>query len=467
MNLEGLRIDRDRKTRARRRRWPGRAIAILVVVALLFLLRGPLVGLWEKITLPEVEAFVVTKTDPAAASAIRGKAANGYVVAARRAALSSDFAGRIAEIGVREGTVVKKGDVVARLDDSEQRAAVDAAKARVDEAREGAKRARADLPAVQTELERLKRQEESAKANLDAATSRRDRARSELTRVKDLFASKVSTESELDDARAALDVADADVRAAEAALAAAKSAVESGEARARVAEVDVEIAEKRSVTATAELGRAEAALEKTVIRAPFDGVVVLKDAEVGEVVSPFSQGGSNARGSVATMVDFASLEVQANVPETSLDAVVVGAPAEIFLDAWPDVPYRGRVDRIWPTADRQKGTIEVRVVFLDPDDRLRPDLGVRVVFLPPDAKPAEAGEAAAPEILVPESAVVSRDGKKVVFLLDGDRVRARSVETGVRNAGRVAIASGLADGDRIVAAPAADLAEGDRVRVKE
>src|SRR5690606_7887824 len=108
------------------------------------------------------------------------------------------------------------------------------------------------------------------------------------------------------------------------------------------------------------------------VRAPFSGVVVLKDAEVGEVVSPNVMGGASTRGAVATLVDFASLEVQADVPETSLKAVTVGAPARVFLDAFPERPYAGEVSRVWPTADRQKATVEVRVRLLEPDQRLRP-----------------------------------------------------------------------------------------------
>src|SRR5262249_57017755 len=171
--------------------------------------------------------------------------------------------------------------------------------------------------------------------------------------------------------------------------------------------------------------QAQATLDKTEVRAPFDGIVVLKDAEVGEVVSPNVQGGSNARGSVVTMVDFASLEVQAEVPETNLPAVVVGRSARIYLDAFPDKLYRGRVDRIWPTANRTKATVEVRVAFLDRDDKLRPEMGVRVVFeeegakMPESSAPADAR----PVMLVPLDAVVKVGGERGVFVLERDRVR--------------------------------------------
>lgn len=467
MSLQDLQINRDRKPRRSRRRWPARLAWIVAGVLIFLLLRKPLFGLYERFTLPEVETARVAAADPAAAGAIRGKAANGYVVAARRAALSADFAGRITEMRVREGSVVKKGDIVAKLDSEEQEAAVRRAAAELTIAEGGVARAEADRSTLDAELNRLQRLKESATAALGSAQTRVEQTARDLARVKELAGKGVSPKSEQDDALSAHRVAESDVRAAQANLSAATAAIATGTARTGTADVDIEIAKSRVDSARAALEQAQASLEKTNVRAPFDGVVVLKDAEVGEVVSPFSQGGANARGSVVTMVDFASLEVQANVPETSLDAVIVGAPAEIFVDAWPERPYRGRVDRIWPTADRQKGTIEVRVVFDAPDDRLRPDLGVRVVFLPEDAAPAAAEEPVTAKILVPEDTIVKRDGGQVAFVLEGDVVRLRSVRVGARRGGRVEIESGLAAGDRIVLDPPAGLADGERVRIKE
>ena len=195
--------------------------------------------------------------------------------------------------------------------------------------------------------------------------------------------------------------------------------------------------------------------------------MVLKDAEVGEVVSPNSQGGSSARGSVVTMVDFASLEVQANVPETSLEAVRIGAPCSIYLDAYPDVPYAGRVDRIWPTADRQKGTVEVRVVFLEPDERLRPELGVRVVFLEGDAAPVSQNAEPERGLLIAEEAVVPVGERSGVFVLERDVAKFRELALGERRGGKVLVTAGLTEGERIILKPPASLGDGDRVRVKE
>jgi len=202
------------------------------------------------------------------------------------------------------------------------------------------------------------------------------------------------------------------------------------------------------------------------VRAPFDGVVVLKDAEVGEVVSPNVQGGSNARGAVCTMVDFASLEIQANVPETTLASVQLGAPADVFLDAYPNDRYEGKVDRIWPTADRSKATVEVRVRLLVPDDRLRPEYGVRVVFRSAEAKvPVDASAPTQTGMVVPETAVVQNGGGEGVFVLERDTVKLASVTTGERRSGRIVIEAGLRAGQTIVVDPPTTLHDGDRVRV--
>jgi RND family efflux transporter MFP subunit len=380
-------------------------------------------------------------------------AANGYVVAARRAALSADTPGRIVALEVTEGTVVKQGEVVARLYADEFEAALRRAEADVTAARAGVTQAEAEV----------QRQRDAAKAALHGVARAKAElalAQQERERVDRLIATKVATDRERDQARSTLDAATAAHLQAEALERAAQGALASAQA-------GVELAKARQQVAEANREQAAATLEKTYVRAPFDGVVVLKDAEVGAVVSPKAQGGSNSRGSVATMVDFASLEVQADVPETSLAGVTVGAPAKIFLDAYPETPYAGRVDRVWPTANRQKATVEVRVAFVERDERLRPEMGVRVVFLAGE-QPADDGAAAAkPAILVPEDALVRMDGKEGVFVLERDVVQFRELGLGERRGGRLEVLRGLAPGERIVAAPSPSLSDGARVRVKE
>jgi RND family efflux transporter MFP subunit len=230
-----------------------------------------------------------------------------------------------------------------------------------------------------------------------------------------------------------------------AASAKATAAAQLGVAQALVVE-----AKSRVDVAGAAVALSKATYDKTFVRAPFDGVVVLKDAEVGEVVSPNVQGGSNARGSVVTMVDFSTLEVQAEVPETSLAAVAKGAQATIFLDAHPDQGYRGRVDRIWPTANRTKATVEVRVVFEAPDERLRPEMGVRVVFGSPERAPTDPAQRV---IVIPEASLVTQEGRQGVLLLDVDTLRFAAVTLGERRSGKAIVTGGLEEGQELVLTP--------------
>jgi RND family efflux transporter MFP subunit len=286
----------------------------------------------------------------------------------------------------------------------------------------------------------------------------------EHTRAKKLLAEGITSQERVDETRVLRDRAAARLEALGAELASL-----SGEA-VRSAELELSLAEARLVEAealipvrSAERDQARSTLDKTEVRAPFDGVVVLKDAEVGEVVSPNAVG-SQSRGSVATMVDPATYEVQVEVPETNLAAVETGAPASIFLDAYPENGYEGEVLRIWPTANRTKATVEVRVGFLSPDARLRPEMGARVVFRSSAAPPPE-GAPAGQRILVPRSAVVTVDGKPHVFVLERDVASLREVVLGEERSGRVVVERGLTSGERIVDGPPDSLRDGERVRM--
>jgi RND family efflux transporter MFP subunit len=299
---------------------------------------------------------------------------------------------------------------------------------------------------------------------VEEARARALRAKTDHDRAAALVASGAGTQQETDDARTELDRAVAARNAEEALLVASRGRVAEGEAEIRVVEARLAEAAATTQSRAAARDEAQAILGKTEVRAPFDGIVVLKDAEVGEVVSPNAQGG-NSRGAVVTMVDFASLEAQVEMPERSLGGIAKGRRARVFLDAYPEHGYEGFVDRIWPTANRQKGTVELRVRLESPDDRLRPEMGVRVVFLDETAPAAEApGE---PVVLVPESAIVRGEGGAGVFLLERDVARWRAVEPGDRRGSRVVIREGLRGGERLVDAPPADLKDGARVRVAE
>lgn len=467
MDLQSLKIDRGEPPRASHRRtnpWPFRVLLLAALLVAVWLFWPALSGFADRVRLPEVNTMVVSESAAAAAAAVRGTAANGYVVAARRAALSSDVPGRIVELSVREGSVVKKGDIVARLF--------------ADEYRAGVQRAEADLAAATAAVQRNERAEAASRAVLaeaEAATvtaaAQRDEAKAHVAwaknehgRAEELLRTGVGSTRDVERARTDLDAAAARLAAFEAAFAVSNTAAATAKERVLVATADLAVSKAQQGVAAAAVLEARARLDKTDLRAPFDGIVVLKDAEVGEVVSPNVQGGSNARGAVCTMVDFDSLEIQANVPETTLGSVSLGAPADVFLDAFPDDRYEGVVDRIWPTADRQKATVEVRVRLLQRNERLRPEMGVRIVFRAPDADAPEVAPSAARTIVVPEKALVQQSGKTGAFVLERDTVRFQPVTAGERKAGRVAISAGLTPGQSIVLDPPPSLQDGSRVR---
>ncbi|MEM7203512.1 MAG: efflux RND transporter periplasmic adaptor subunit [Planctomycetota bacterium] len=473
MDVSALKIDRTAPTKRtpRPRRgspWPLRVVVLGALVGAGWLFRTPITSTLDRVRLPQVRVVQVVESHPAAAGAVAGTAANGHIVAARRAALSADTPGRIVELAVTEGSVVKEGDLVARLYADEYAAALRRAEAEVATAGARVKRAEAAVTEAEAQLTQRQSDRQTSVEQVAEAVATRTLAQEEFARAKSLRERGVNSQAVLDSARATLDTATAQVRAAEARQRAADSGIALAQARCATATTDLATVEAEVQTRIAERDQAAATLEKTEVRAPFDGIVVLKDAEVGEVVSPNSQGGSNARGSVCTMVDLDSLEAQAEVPETSLAAVQQGAPAQVFLDAFPEAGIAGVVDRIWPTANRQTATVEVRVRLLTRDERVRPEMGVRVVFQTDEDAAAAAArhEPAKAVILLPEEAVVRTSGSNGVFVLERGVVELRSVEVGERRAGRVAVLSGLTPGERVVVAPPDSLQSGDRVRTE-
>jgi len=474
LDLEALRIDRSsspsrRPARRARSPWFGRGVVIALLAVGLWLGWGTIRGFVDGFTLPAVDVLEVRLSSPLRAGAVRGTAANGYVVAARRAALSADTPGRIVEMNVTEGSTVQEGDVVARLFADEYAAAYERALADRTVAEADVTTAAARKRAAEADLRRFAEQVKSADAQVDEAKAALALANEEYGRADALARSGVQAGSRLDVARADRDRALAQLSSARALLAAADAAKAQAEAQIAVATADVGAARARVGTAKAAVALAKATLDKTEIRAPFDGIVVLKDAEVGEVVSPNSQGGSNARGSICTMVDRESLEVQVDLPETSLAAATVGSPVSIFLDAYPDAPYDGRISRVWPVANRQKASVEIRVTIFEKDERLRPDMGVRIVIRPEGAESPTAKESSGPpRLLIPATAVVDVDGQRGVFVLEQDTVRFQTLELDDAADGtasrQLPVLSGLRAGQRIVDSPPGSLRSGDRVR---
>jgi RND family efflux transporter MFP subunit len=475
VDLSRLTIERTpaptapRGGRRRRPSWIAPSVVVLLLGGAAFLFRGPLQETLDRFTSKEVEVATAVKSSPLLAGAIEGTAANGYVVADRRAALSADTPGRIVELNVREGSFVKKGDVVARLYADEYKAGLARAQAEVAAQKKTVLRAGSDLVVAQSNAATQQTAITAAQGIVETAVATLTQARLKLERAEKLVEDKVENQQTLDDARAENDRAVGSHKNALALLETARAGAVEAQSRVSAAQAVVDEAQAQLPAFEAARDLAQATLDKTEVRAPFTGIVVLKDAEVGEVVSPNAQG-AQSRGSVATMVDFESLQVQVEMPERNITAVAVGAPVKIFLDAFPDLPYAGKVERVWPTANRQKATIEVRASFDQRDERLRPEMGVRVVFLPKGAGAGAAAggakETGTEGVLVPESCVVRDGGKTYVFKVEREIARKVELALGEPRNGKYVVEHGLAGGEQLVANPPARLADGERVRVK-
>ena len=234
------------------------------------------------------------------------------------------------------------------------------------------------------------------------------------------------------------------------------------------ADVDAAEAQYKRVVASissaaAGVVAAEVSVENTRIRAPFDGTVLTKDADVGEVVAPFGAA-SNSRGAVVTMADMTSLEVEADVSEANITRVKIGQPTEITLDAYPDIRYQGYVSKIVPTADRAKATVMTKVKFRKLDEKVLPEMSAKVLFLSKETDSTEAQQK--PLLAVPLSSVITRNGQEVVLLLRDDTISEVPVRTGMRLGDRIEIREGLMDRDRVVLRPTPDLASGMKVKQK-
>ncbi|HDR8908738.1 TPA: efflux RND transporter periplasmic adaptor subunit [Burkholderia multivorans] len=329
--------------------------------------------------------------------------ATGYVVPQRKAAVASKGQGRVEWLGVLEGTRVKKDEIIARLESRDVEASLAQALAQV-------KVARANLGVQRAELK-------------DAEIA--------LRRTATLAPRGAVPAAQLDTDTARVNKARASVNSGEAAVA-------SAEANARAAQV---------------------AVDQTVIRAPFDGIVLAKHANVGDNITPFSSA-SDSKGAVVTIADMDTLEVEADVAESNIAKIRAGQPCEIQLDALPDMRFAGRVSRIVPTVDRSKATVLVKVRFVDRDDRVLPDMSAKIAFL---SKPVSAQDRQ-PVTAVQASAVVERDGRPVVFALQDDTVHAVPVARGARIGELVAV-RGVKPGDTVVLAPGAALKDGAKVTV--
>ena len=369
------------------------------------------VAAWYWVRAPRaVPVRVATVVEAAANPAGGGPVllnASGYVTARRRATVSSKMTGKVVEVRVEEGMAVKAGQVLARLDDST-----------------------------------LRRYFELAEAEL--AASRRVAA---------------ETEVRLKEARQTLDRARALVRdgiAGQAELDRAEAEVDALKARLELTREQVTVAERQ-------VALRQTDLDDTVIRAPFAGIALSKDAQPGEMVSPVSAGGGFTRTGISTIVDMSSLEIEVDVNESFINRVAPGQGVEATLDAYPDWRIPAHVITIVPTADRQRATVLVRIGFEKLDPRILPDMGVKVAFLGA-AEPASAP--ARPRLAVPRAAIRTDQGQSIVFVVVEDHIERRAVRAGDAKGDLVEIASGLAAGERVVVEGPPELADGSRVVVR-
>ena len=241
--------------------------------------------------------------------------------------------------------------------------------------------------------------------------------------------------------------------------------------RTLISKLELEMAEARyqKTLASVEANRAgvkaaEVALENTLIRAPFDGTVLTKSAEVGEMVAPFAATASS-RGAVVTIADMNSLEVEADVAEANIERVKAGQPCRITLDAYPSTSYPGKVSKIVPTADRTRATVLVKIAFNKLDQRVLPEMSAKISFLPETAKVNFGNQDVM--VAVPNSAVTNRDGVKMVFLLEGNTAKSVPVGTGKVLGDWTEIKEGVKPGDKVILAPPGSLASGVKVKTSQ
>jgi len=335
--------------------------------------------------------------------------ASGYVTPRRRATVAAKVTGRVEQIYAEEGLHVKSGQVLAILDCSQPAATL--ASAKTD--RDATAAALADLEVQSANAER------------------------ELKRAESLRKSGVVSEQALDTARTTSD-------SLHSKIALTKEQIRAAAARIEIARQDV---------------------DNCTVRAPFDGIVVSKDAQRGEMVSPISAGGGFTRTGIATLVDMNSLEIEVDVNESYIARVKTGQRVIATLDAYPDWQIPSHVRTVIPTADRQKATVKVRASFDKLDNKILPDMGVKVAFLG-DEPPPSKGKATEAKALVPKSAVHSEGERQVVFLVRDQKLERRAVSLGAEHGADVEVIAGVSPGDMLVVKGAEKLHEGQAVEVK-
>jgi RND family efflux transporter MFP subunit len=400
-DLSKLKIDKSKVMfQPRRRR---KLVSVAVVVSAL-IVAGILYS--KGIFTPAIEVQVVTVSQIYPSQTFTVLNASGYVVPQRKSAVASKVTGRLVWLGVEEGSRVKKDQLIARLESDDVTAAKKQAAANV----------------------------EAARFNIDQANAELRDAKLNYERNKELIARKVIAQASYDSALARYEKAVAAVQSADAGLKASIAALEA----------------------------ANVAIEYTLLRVPFDAVILTKNADIGDIVTPIGAA-ANAKAAVVTIADMNSLEVEADVSESSLNQIKVGQPCEVQLDALPQARFRGSVHMIVPTADRSKATVMARVRFVDKDPRILPEMSAKVAFL---SRPVTA-EDQKPRTAVSQAALVNEKEKKILFLARDNRAIETPVILGGKMGDMVEVLDGVKAGDQIVLNPPSRLKNGHRIKVAE
>lgn len=402
--LGQLKIERGTPTPERPRWliWAIAAAAILVLLVAYLLLRGP-----GALPVKTTTVRAVPSGGGAAASVLD---ASGYVVARRQATVSSKVTGKVVEVLVEEGKSVKAGDVLARIDDINVRAQLALSQSQL-----GA--ARAQLTEVRVQLDEAKRQ---------------------LDRTGELAQRKLVSQQALDTAQANYD--------------AQVARLDSTQRNVEVSARNVEVQQRN--------------LEDTVVRAPFDGVITVKNAQPGEMISPLSAGGDGTRTGIGTLVDMGSLEIEVDVNENFINRVQPGQPVSARLNAYPDWDIPCEVIAVIPTADRAKATVKVRVGFKVADPRILPDMGVRVSFREAQQQAGVPGAAAPSGVLVSADAIQVDGERGIVFVVRDDKLERRAVRVTGKTADGVRVGAGLNAGDTLAIGDFAQMQDGMEVTVQ-
>ncbi len=398
-DLGGLRIDAHQ--RGARNAGKGIAIGFFVLLVALIIVGGVYAYVNQT---PSVQVATVDAPDTGPEALLN---ASGYVTPQRRATVAAKITGRVTGVFFTEGMYVHKGFVLATLDDSDTQRALASAIA--------------DRNATQASILDLQVQLKNAEI--------------ELHRAQELRTAGVQSQEALDNATMAVN-----------------------SLRAKI-----DYTQEQVLAADARIKEAQQAVDNCIIGAPFDGIIVSKDAQVGEMVSPISAGGGFTRTGIATIVDMASNEIEVDVNENYIARVKPGQEVTAVLDAYPDWKIPCRVRTIIPTADRQKATVEVRIAFDKLDPRILPDMGVKVTFLGEEDKLAKKAPA---RVMVPQRAVRDDGGQKIVFLVNGDHVERHAVKVGMASGAQTQILAGLAPGDTVVVGGPTDLKDGEAVAIK-